>query len=286
MENRQTERPCPRCNGTGRCVDCGGTGKAGCPGCGGEGQKVSPRGLQSQCRICAGTGTIDCPAECPSCAGTGRISERLQKEVQEKYQIAFVQDSPRAQVVTVLVGLCVAAYLVAPPDFQPWLPQPLPYLFWSAMVNQASVLSTMELWRFLTPAFLHGSWWHLLANMSFLFNLGPALEGVLGGRRFLALYLLSAIGGNVLSWAFNPVPGVGASTALFGVGAAFLGLHLRWGLFDRGGVRRITTVLVGFLVLGFALGTVLSVRLDNWGHLGGGLVGLALAWFGPRPRGN
>lgn len=188
--------------------------------------------------------------------------------------------------MTALAALSVAVYLVAPPDFAPLLPQPLPMQVWSTLKNHANVLHTMELWRFVTPVLLHGGWWHLLANMSFLISLGPALEGVLGTRRFLALYLLSALGGNILSWAFNPVPGVGASTALFGVGAAYVGLYLRWRIFDEATARRIGTTLVGILVLGFAVHGFMGLNLDNWGHLGGGLVGLALTWVGPRPRGH
>lgn len=284
--NNSTERPCPRCQGRGLCVDCGGTGRVGCPGCQGQGRKVSPRGLESDCRVCAGSGHIACPVECPSCAGTGRITDRFQREIQQKYTVSFTNYSPVSHAVTVLVALSVAAYLVAPPDFTPLLPQPLPMVFWSTMKNHAYVLETLQLWRFLTPVLLHGGWWHLLANMSFLVSLGPGLEGVLGTRRFLVLYLLSAVGGNLLSWAFNPVPGVGASTALFGVGAAYVGLYLRWRLFDQATARRIGTTLVGILVLGFAAQGFMGFFLDNWGHLGGGLVGLALTWFGPRPRGH
>jgi len=285
-EHNGMERPCPRCEGSGRCVDCSGTGQATCPGCQGQGSRTSPRGMESTCRICNGLKTIACPVQCPSCNGTGRISASFQKEIQQKYTVSFSNYSPLAHAVTGLTALTVAVYLLAPPDFSSLLPQPLPTLIWSALRNHANVLDTFELWRFLTPVLLHAGWWHLLANMYFLVNMGPPLEGILGTRRFLALYILAALGGNILSWAFNPVPGVGASTALFGVGAAYVGLSWRWRLVEEAGARRIGIVLGLLLVLGFALSDVLGIPLDNWGHLGGGLVGLAFTALGPRPRGH
>lgn len=280
------ERPCPRCEGSGRCVDCGGSGKARCPACEGQGQKVSPRGLTFSCKTCGGTGSIGCPTQCPSCNGSGAITEQFQKEIHEKYTVAFTNYTPSSRAVSVLVALSVVLYLAAPPDLPSLLPQPLPFLVWGTLTNQANSLATMELWRFLTPVFLHAGWWHLAANMWFLISMGPPIEGALGTRRFLALYFLSALGGNVLSWYFNPVPGVGASTALFGVGAAYVGLYLRWRFFDEATARRIGSALLFLLVLGFVLGGFSSFRLDNWGHLGGGLVGLALTGLGPRPRGH
>ena len=267
-------------------MDCAGTGRARCPACDGEGRKVSPQGFSTPCRTCEGAGTISCSPSCPSCNGTGAISERFQQEIQQKYAVSFEDYGPRSKAVTVLAALSVAVYLAAPPDLPSLLPQPLPYLLWSSLKNQPNVLATGEYWRFLTPVLLHGGWWHLLANMSFLLSAGPPMEGVLGTRRFLALYLLSALGGNLLSWFFNPLPGIGASTALFGVGAAYGGLYLRWRLFDESTARRTGTLLVILLVLGFGLQDLVGLRLDNWGHLGGGLVGLAFAWFGPRPRGH
>lgn len=84
-------------------------------------------------------------------------------------------------------------------------------------------------WGLLTYAFLHGSFLHLLGNMIGLFMFGPPVEGRLGSRTFVRLYLVAALGGPALSLALLPLAGnglvIGASAAVFGVMLAFV---LEW----------------------------------------------------------
>lgn len=79
-------------------------------------------------------------------------------------------------------------------------------------------------WRMLSSAFLHGGVMHLLGNMLFLVILGLLLEGALGAGRFLAVYLLGAVGASVASllWRWGEVGGgLGASGAIAAVMGAF-----------------------------------------------------------------
>jgi len=84
-------------------------------------------------------------------------------------------------------------------------------------------------WGFLTYALLHGSFLHFLMNMLVLFMFGPPVEGRLGGQAFLRLYVLSALGGSILSLLMMPIAGdasvIGASAAIYGVMLAFV---LEW----------------------------------------------------------
>jgi membrane associated rhomboid family serine protease len=123
-----------------------------------------------------------------------------------------------------------------------------------------------EYWRLLTAAFLHGGVVHLLVNSWSLYVLGTLTERVLGPGRFLATFLVSAVTGSLASWVFNPVIGVGASGAIFGLlGTA---LYLSW----RGQTAHIPPAALrslGFwtiynLVYGFITPTI-----DNAAHLGG-----------------
>lgn len=80
-------------------------------------------------------------------------------------------------------------------------------------------------WTFLTSVFLHGGFWHLFVNMLVLFFFGGELERRVGSRKFLEIFMISGIAGNLgfvlLSLVMNsPVPAVGASGAVFGVFAA------------------------------------------------------------------
>ncbi len=70
-----------------------------------------------------------------------------------------------------------------------------------------------EYYRVLTAAFLHGGPLHLLGNMLSLHWIGPDVERSVGRPCFTAVYLLSALGGGLMHYAFGPMGGalVGAS---------------------------------------------------------------------------
>src|SRR4030042_1234041 len=75
-------------------------------------------------------------------------------------------------------------------------------------------------WMFITSVFLHADLSHLLFNLFALYFFGSSLERRIGGRLFVALFLLSGIFGNLgyMITASNPyVPGLGASGAIYGV---------------------------------------------------------------------
>jgi len=138
-----------------------------------------------------------------------------------------------------------------------------------------------EIWRFVTPMFLHVTIPHVLINMYSLYAIGPAVERFFGTARFVAVYLLCGIAGVILSLAFSPYPSAGASGAIFGLlGSLGAFLYLHRGLFGRFGLIQLRQiVLVALLNLGLGL----MPGIDNWGHLGGLLAGIALTFFlGPR----
>lgn len=143
------------------------------------------------------------------------------------------------------------------------------------------LMAAGEWWRFLTPVFLHANLFHIFVNMYSLYALGPAVERFFEARRMLALYLLSGIGGVILSLAFSPDPSVGASGAIFGLLgalAAFFYLHrAAFGRFGMVQLRQLIFVALLNLMLG------LSPGIDNWGHVGGLVTGALLTLLlGPR----
>jgi GlpG protein len=83
--------------------------------------------------------------------------------------------------------------------------------------NLSGTLSTGQLWRLITPIFLHFDGLHILFNMMWLRNLGFGVEFVRGPRRYLAIVLLIAILSNVtqLYWS-GPAFG-GMSGVVFGL---------------------------------------------------------------------
>lgn len=135
-----------------------------------------------------------------------------------------------------------------------------------------------QLWRLITPVFLHGSLLHITFNMYALFIFGRGLEANFGHGRFFLLYFLSAFAGNVFSFIFNANPSLGASTAIFGlVGAELMFVLQNRQMLENPGrqLLNLVYIVVINLVLGFT-----SSGIDNFGHLGGLLGGLAFTWFG------
>lgn len=134
-------------------------------------------------------------------------------------------------------------------------------------------------YRLITAMFIHYGLIHLLTNMWALWILGRSLEGVLGPLRFLALYMLAGLGGNVACFLIDqPGPAAGASTALFGLFAAFFLVLRKMG--------RDTSAVIGLLVVNLVL-TFAVPGISIAGHLGGlvtgALVGAILAYA---PRGQ
>lgn len=80
-----------------------------------------------------------------------------------------------------------------------------------------------QLWRLVTPIFVHIGWEHFFFNALTLYFVGQIAEQIWGHHKFLALYVLSGIVGNIFTLFFTPnVIAAGASTSLFGVFAAIM----------------------------------------------------------------
>ncbi|MEV3856225.1 rhomboid family intramembrane serine protease [Streptomyces sp. NPDC050095] len=133
-----------------------------------------------------------------------------------------------------------------------------------------------EWYRLLTGAFLHMpptdsafGILHIVLNMASLWNLGRIVESQLGRVRYLALYLLSALGSSLLVLLLAPdTPTLGASGAIFGLGAAYYVIARRVGA----DMRAVNQFMAYFL-----LWMLISAGFTSWqGHLGGLLTGAAV----------
>ena len=130
-----------------------------------------------------------------------------------------------------------------------------------------------ERWRLFTAMFLHFDIEHLAGNMLSLFVIGSVVERGLGHTRTAVIYLLSGLGGNLVSQLWHEhlgenVLSAGASGAIFGLMGAliFAGLFAQ----DRTGAlsaRQIAVMLLLSLYHG------LAGAVDNAAHLGGLVCG-------------
>lgn len=139
-----------------------------------------------------------------------------------------------------------------------------------------------EPFRLLTAGFVHIGIMHLLFNAFALYYLAPTCEAILGKWRFLCLFLLSIIGGNVLNLTYawlkfldSPAPfglSAGASGGIMGINAALLIISLHPTFKPLLNSKNLLFVLAINIMIGFAF-----AGIDNAGHIGGAITGAILA---------
>lgn len=151
-----------------------------------------------------------------------------------------------------------------------------------------------------TSMFLHGGIIHLLGNMMFLLAFGPAVESYLGKFWFPVFYLAAGAAGALLHSIFTwnvCIPAIGASGAIMGVLGGFLLLYpgtristlvFFWripvGVRDIPALYLVGTFFVLDLLNGLASLLPAGMTVDTggvavWAHVGGFLVGFAMAFI-------
>jgi len=88
--------------------------------------------------------------------------------------------------------------------------------FTELFILNSIALTDLQIWRFLTAIFLHGSLTHLLFNIFALFFFGLFLEKDVGSDKFLLIFISSGILANLISVNFYEAS-LGASGAIYGV---------------------------------------------------------------------
>lgn len=223
---------------------------------------------------------------CPDCQRTAAVGMQCVDCVREHEKSAPTARSifggratdGRPLVTYTLIALCVVTYVAQQVSDRV-----------TGELAFVPLLGTSEPWRFVTAAFVHSpnQIFHILFNMYALWFCGQYLEPLLGRARFLALFLISAVGGSLAFMAFAAyqpdsgdwrlwlTPTVGASGAVFGLFAAVVVLNRHLGR-DVGPMLALIGInaAIPFFVGGIA-----------WqAHLGGAVTGAvvagAIAWFG------
>lgn len=160
-------------------------------------------------------------------------------------------------------------------------------LMWGANALPFSI--GYEPWRLVTSGFLHIGLMHLLFNCFAMYYFGQVAEVTFGSVKFLLLFLLSVVGGNLLNnyvtwWQIfhnDGAPGIsaGASGGIMGIGMALLMVELlKKSLLNfpaKGGnpqLKNLAIIMGINLMYGFAV-----PGIDNAGHIGGALTGAVLA---------
>ena len=189
-------------------------------------------------------------------------------------------------IVTILIIVNVAIYVLGAlsPDLQD--------LTLGVGAMQARAVLHGQVWRLITAQYLHASTWHLLFNMIGLHFLGRPIEQMWSTRKFLTIYTLCGLFGNLfytfLGWrgVLSPLtPAVGASGCILGLlgvlavrfpNATVFIFPIPFPL----KIRSVALILGGIAVL------AIIERSRNYGgeacHLAGLVFGVWWAWKGER----
>src|SRR6266571_708393 len=231
---------------------------------------------------------------CPECLRSAPVGQQCVECIKEGGRTvrqptgAFGGRVPSGAVVTwTLVALNVAFYLVE------WVyPKIIDYLAligsaYDPTIHGVVGVAQGQEYRLLTSAFLHEPGFggfgpaHIIFNMWALILVGPALERLLGRVRFLALYLLSALGGSVFFYLTAPVAEValGASGAIFGLFGAWFVVSRRL----KVDARSIVFLIALNLALPIFVGGI-AWQAHVGGLITGGLVAAAYVYAPRRNR--
>lgn len=140
--------------------------------------------------------------------------------------------------------------------------------------KESYLIMSGEYWRFITPMFLHIGFVHFAFNNIALYYLGKLTEKIYGSFRFLAIYLLSGILGNFISFLLAPSSiAAGASGAIYGLFGALLYFgYIYPNLFLKTIGKDIIIILSINIVIGFTI-----PNIDFYAHIGGLVGGFIIA---------
>lgn len=169
-------------------------------------------------------------------------------------------------VSTVLVAVNVLVYILCSLTGD--------LLYGRGQLDAFSVLVNQEYGRIFWAMFLHSGMSHLFNNMLILFFLGSMIEKEVGHFRYAVLYLLSGIGGNLLSLFVKVANGevaasLGASGAIFGLDGVLLAMVL----FSGREMENVTPARVLLMILYSLYSGFTGHNIDNAAHIGGLLTG-------------
>jgi membrane associated rhomboid family serine protease len=215
--------------------------------------------------------------QCVECVRAGRRKRRAAEQGTITPEAVRAAGRRPPAVTTTIIGLNVAVFVVTVVQARSVSQVQLAPLE-HAMVLYPPAVAAGQWWRMLTSGFVHFGVTHIALNMISLWLVGKDLERIIGPARYIALYVLSLLGGSVAAYLFS-FPHLhghvqqwtssgGASGAIFGVLGAVLVLVLRL----KVNPRTVLLVIVANLVISFAIPNI------SWqAHVGGLLCGAVFA---------
>lgn len=128
-------------------------------------------------------------------------------------------------------------------------------------------------YRVISCAFLHIDIVHFVCNMYALYMVGKMSESFYGKKKFVIIYIISAIAGSLLEMSMSNAFGLGASGAIFGLLGSLLyfGYHYRV-YFGNVLIKQILPVVIINLAIGFMI-----PGIGVFAHIGGLIAGILVS---------
>eukprot|EP00978_Attheya_sp_CCMP212_P048795 scaffold575820_cov71-Attheya_sp.AAC.1 len=202
--------------------------------------------------------------------------------VKQKYgYLSVVLSILQLLILMIMLAMCG----VAPMDVNPMIgPYPDALSDWGGK-NAYLIIDELKLWRLVTPVFLHAGVIHLFCNLAIQLETGAFFEREWGSARWLAVYLVSSLGGTIMSCVLDPDRiSVGSSGALMGLFGAKLSEFLIFALFDTERKRnrhhgeQMRLEQLSGVLCSIAIVSMFSfIPFVDWsGHVGGLLSGCTM----------
>lgn len=231
--------------------------------------------------------TIVCPscgqltrADAARCAVCGRRRPGLWG-LTPLLRRAFRERGATHGVMLVCVGLYAVSLLVDPgaalrPRGMLAIFAPSAQALWTLGATGSLAWELGRWWTVLTAIYLHGGVLHILFNLLWIRQLGPAIEELYGPARFLVVFTTAGAIGFMLSNTMGVPLTVGASGSTFGL----LGALVVYGV-KRGGTlgRLVMREYAVWAVILFIYGLLPGTGVNNWAHAGGFVGGFAAGWL-------
>jgi membrane associated rhomboid family serine protease len=221
------------------------------------------RPICGQCQTIAPVGV-----HCPECVREARGSAPSSRSIGTRFARAVSPTSQRPVVTYAIIALCVIVFLLELLTGDNFISGTGNSAVGNALFYYPGDITDRP-WTIITSLFVHANILHIGLNMYSLLILGPPLERFLGRGRYIALYLLAGVGGDVAVDFFSKVGVLGASGAIFGLLGALIIFSRRLGF----NIQQLVIVAVINLAAGFVLPGI------AWqAHVGGLVLGVGIAF--------
>ncbi len=188
-----------------------------------------------------------------------------------------LQTLPRVTTALILFSLYVALISGIGSNIQALSPY---FMSWYLDSNLIEVRQG-EVWRLITPIFIHFGLLHLAFNMTMTWQLGELLERRLGIVHYGIMILILAISSNLAQYYISGPSFGGMSGVVYGLFGYFWIASRYYPNFGYQINPRAVTILLVWFALGWVnfFGLLGSMKMANMAHTGGLLAGMALAYF-------